>query len=97
MVSGVGKSAQYCDAQMPVLTPWIGPVGEMKVLLFTSDEHCVLHMHHGKSLDASIRLGDVHGVLDIRLPSGRGGVFEENEPRVFNDNCVLEASLEHSA
>jgi hypothetical protein len=49
---------------MPVLMPWPGPVGEMKVPHFTLDEHCVMHMHHGKSLHASsiIDLGDVHGV-----------------------------------
>jgi len=47
---------------MPVLTPWSGAVGEMKVPHFTSNMHCVMHMHHGKSLDASIIvLGDVHG------------------------------------
>jgi len=47
---------------MPVLTPWSGAAGEMKVPHFTSNMHCVMHMHHGKSLDASIIvLGDVHG------------------------------------
>jgi len=47
---------------VPVLTPWSGPVGEMMVPRLKLDKHCVMHMHHGKCLDASIiDLGDVHG------------------------------------
>ena len=60
----VGSVLRTRTAQMPVLMPWIGPVDEVKVPHFTLDEHCVMHMHHGKSLHASsiIDLGDVHGV-----------------------------------
>jgi len=40
----------------PILIAWITPLEETKVHDSGADSHCVLHMHHDKSLDACIML-----------------------------------------
>ena len=57
-----------------VLTAWIAPLDETKVHDSGAYGHCVLHMHHGKSLDACILLlhcvygaqGGVNGSIQLR-------------------------------
>ena len=51
-----GPTQLRSTAQSPVLTAWITPLDETKVHDSGADGHCVLHMHHGKSLDACILL-----------------------------------------
>ena len=49
----------------PILIAWIAPLEETKVHDSGADGHCVLHMHHDKSLDACImRLHCVYGAQD---------------------------------
>jgi len=65
MVVGVGKSAPYCahsDRPGAGSDALEWTCGWMMVPHFTLNTHCVMHMHHGKSLGVSIvDLGDVHG------------------------------------
>ena len=73
--SGVDGPIQLrSTAQSPVLSAWIAPLDETKVHDSVANGHCVLHMHHGKSLDACILLlhcfyggqGGVNGSILLR-------------------------------
>ena len=69
-----GPTQLRSTAQSPVLTAWITPPEETKVYDSGADGHCVLHMHHGKSLDACLLLlhcvygaqGGVNGPTQLR-------------------------------
>ena len=72
---GVNGSIQLRSTALSlVLTAWIAPLDETKVHESGAYGHSVLHMHHGKSLDACILLlhcvygaqGGVNGSIQLR-------------------------------
>ena len=61
-----GPTQLRSTTRPPVLTAWITPLDETKVHDSGADGHCVLHMHHVKSLDACILLLN-YALLNIAL------------------------------